>query len=84
MGLAKAGGALLEKLGITQLSALIIDADKDWQAMGISSIREVAAGMQKGDLALFDGAGIVILSPGPIGTILTTQGLGALPIWSHP
>jgi len=86
--LAYVGGYVmsLEELGggITRLSELIIDADKNWQAMGISNIREVAAAMQKGDLALFDGVGIVIFSPGPIGTILTTQGLGADPIWSHP
>ncbi len=76
--------SLLTKGGITRLSELIIDADKDWLAFGIPNIEEVAAGMQKGDMAIFDVAGIVIFSPGPIGTILTTQGLGALPIWSHP
>ncbi len=76
--------SLLIKGGITRLSELIIDADKDWLTFGISNIEEAAAGMQKGDMAIFNGAGIVIFSPGPIGTILTTQGLGALPIWSHP
>ncbi len=85
MGMAKVGGCLLEKVGgITKLSELTIDADKDWLAFGILNIEEVAAGMQKGDMALFDGTTIVIFSPGPIGTILTTQGVGALPIWSHP
>ena len=84
MGLAKNGGALLERLGINQLSLLIIDADKDWQAFGIENIREVAAGMTHGDLILSNGAAIVALTPGAIGMILTTQGLGALPIWSHP
>jgi hypothetical protein len=84
VGLAKAGGCLLEKVGgITKLSELTIDADKDWLTFGITNIKEVAAGMQKGDLPFFDGAGIAILVPGPIGTMLTTQGLGADPIWSY-
>lgn len=83
MGLAKAGGCLLEKLGITQLSGLIIDADKDWLVFGITDIEEVAAGMTKGDLIFFDGVRLVRLSPGPIGQMLTTQGMGVDPIWSY-
>ncbi len=68
--------------GVTKLSQLLIDADKDWAAFGITDIKEVAAGMAKGDLPFFDGAVISKISPGSIGTMLTTQGLGADPIWS--
>ena len=75
--LVKGGGA-------STLSALTIDVDKDWAGKGISNIKEVAAGMQTGDMAMSDGNNITIFSPGPIGTILTTQGLGAAPVWSHP
>jgi hypothetical protein len=70
--------------GVTALSALNIDADKDWNAKGISNIAFVAAGMQVGEMCYFDGAGIVRFTPGPAGTVLTTQGLGADPTWSHP
>ncbi|MDD5510606.1 MAG: hypothetical protein PHI12_07350 [Dehalococcoidales bacterium] len=70
--------------GVTTLSALTIDADKDWVLKGISNLKEVVAGMVTGDLIQFDGVGINILSPGPIGTILTTNGIGALSTWSHP
>ena len=70
--------------GITRLSQLLIDADKNWAAYGIENIEEVAAGMARGDLPFFGGAGIVILTPGPIGTVLTTQGVGADPNFTSP
>ena len=70
--------------GITKLSELIIDADKNWQVKGISNIREAAAAMTVGDMILSNGATLVALSPGPIGFILATQGLAADPIWWHP
>ncbi len=76
--------SLLIKGGISRLSELTIDADKDWQTYGISNLASVVAGMAKGDIALFDGANIVVLTPGAPGTILTTQGMAADPIWSHP
>lgn len=68
--------------GVSALSGLTIDADKGWLAFGIENIKEVAAGMTKGDMIIFDGAGIARISPGAIGTKLTTQGMGADPIWS--
>ena len=75
--------SLLTKVGITRLSELIIDADKDWQAVGISNIKEVAAAMPTGNMISRNGAIVVALSPGPVGTHLTTQGIGADPNWSH-
>ena len=72
------------KPGITMLSELTIDADKDWQVMGISNIREVAAAMTRGDMILSNGGVIDALNPGSISTILITQGLGNPPIWGHP
>lgn len=84
MGLLKCGGALLIKLGVTNLSELEIDADKDWQALGIVNIAELVTGMAKGDIPVRDDAVIAALSPTPgsIGKKLTSQGPGALPIWS--
>ena len=84
MGLAKQGGPLLEKLGIDRLSELTIDADKNWQAMGISNIRELAAGMIKGNMLTHDGAVIDILTPGSPGLILTSDGPGNPLVWGHP
>ncbi len=81
MGLSKRGGALLVKLGITRLSELVVDADKDWQEKGIHNIGAVAASMVRGDLAFSDGTGIVRHSPGPIATILMSRGEVALPMW---
>ncbi|HUT67832.1 MAG TPA: hypothetical protein VMW86_04695, partial [Dehalococcoidales bacterium] len=69
--------------GIRLLSELIIDADKDWEAMGISNIRELAAGMVKGDLAMANGIILAALNPGPTGSMLFSQGAGADLIWSY-
>ncbi len=68
--------------GITKLSQLTIDADKDWVAMGISNIKEVVAGMATGDIIYRDGNKIQKLIPGPVGTQLKTKGPGQNPIWS--
>ena len=36
--------------GITKLSELTIDADKDWQQKGITNIKEIASSMAQGDM----------------------------------
>ena len=56
--------SLLLKGGISKLSELEIDADKDWQTKGISNIREIVQGMGIGDAVQHDGARLVKLSPG--------------------
>ncbi len=84
MGLKRMGGPLLERTGITRLSELIIDADKNWQAQGISNIEELAAAMDIGDLLSHNGAVIVRLVPGAPGTLLTSAGAGNPLTWSHP
>lgn len=43
--------SLLVKAGITRLSELIIDADKDWQAKEIRNLKAIVAGMVQGDIA---------------------------------
>jgi len=83
MGLAKKGGALLEKMP-KKLSELPIDADKDWETFGITNMKELAAGMNKGDLAISDGAKLAVLTPGSIGTNLITHDWGNLPTWGYP
>ncbi len=70
--------------GITKLSQLTIDADKDWQLKGISNIKEVVLGMTTGDVVYHDGTRLVKLSPGVTGTQLKTKGAGANPIYGYP
>ena len=67
--------------GITKLSELIIDADKVWADKGISSIKELAAGMVKGDILVHDGTRIARLAAGIPNTVLTSGGTLTLPSW---
>lgn len=68
--------------GITKLSELQIDADKNWNGKGISNLKWLAAGMQIGDIAVFDGVRLIKLSPAAAGMVLTSQGPGNIPIWA--
>ena len=69
-------------IGISGLSQLAIDVDKDWQGKGITNIKELVSAMQKGDMLLRSDNFIVKISAGSIGTHLKSQGPLALPIWS--
>jgi len=73
--------SLLVKGGITSLSELIIDANKDWQAKGITNIKEIAESMAKGDLPVRGNTVLVKLSPSTIGLVLTSAGPGHIPTW---
>jgi hypothetical protein len=67
--------------GISALSQLTIDADKDWQTRGITNLKELAAAMAFGDLVARGPAGILVRIPaGPPGLFLTGAG-AALPYW---
>jgi len=69
--------------GVTTLSALTIDADKNWAGMGISNLKELALGMVQGDLIVRGGGGILIrLPPGVANTVLTSGGAGVVPTWA--
>jgi hypothetical protein len=83
VGLLKLGGNLLV-VPVKRLSQLTIDADKLWNRKGITSIAGLAAGIAKGDLLMHDGTRLIILHPGPIGTILTSAGPGSVVTWGHP
>ena len=67
--------------GITKLSELDIDADKDWQARGISNIKQVASGMAVGHILQHNGSVLESLHPGPANYVLTSQGPGHLAVW---
>lgn len=77
-------GALLTKAGITKLSELIIDTDKDWNGHVLTNCGGLASGMGKGDLLVHDGSVLVALSPGAIGHELTDGGPGHTPSWQPP
>ena len=66
--------------GISRLSELEIDTDKDWSEFGITDIAYLAVGVSKGDMPIKDI--MANLTPGTIGKPLTSQGPGALPTWS--
>ena len=67
--------------GITKLSELTIDADKNWADKGISQLKEIVPGMTAGDIVYHDGTRLVKLSPGVTGSELITLGTGHAPIW---
>lgn len=68
--------------GITKLSELIIDVDKNWLTFGITNLKELAAAMAKGDLPVRGAAILQRLTPGAIGLVLTSDGPGHLPVWA--
>ncbi|GAI95311.1 unnamed protein product, partial [marine sediment metagenome] len=70
--------------GITKISELEIDADKNWQGKGISNIKEIAEAMAIGHTAQFNGTRLLKLLPGIDQNVLTSQGAGKLVIWSSP
>lgn len=61
--------------GITKLSELIIDADKDWGTNGIANVKETTLGMVKGDMNQKNGV-LIKLSPTNHGDELTSRGVG--------
>ena len=74
--------SLLLKGGISKLSELEIDTDKDWQTRGISNIREVASGMAIGDIVQHDGVKLIQLTPGMANYVLTSEGALHLVTWA--
>ena len=76
--------SLLTKAGISRLSELQIDADKGWNGKGISSLKELALNMQRGDIIYRGLSGLVKLTPGPIGFELTSNGPGHEVEWKAP
>lgn len=73
--------ALLIK-GVTKISELEIDVDKDWNAKGISNIKAIIDAMDIGDLAEHDGTELVRRPPGAINYVLTSMGPGHALIWA--
>jgi len=74
--------SLLLKGGIRRLSELEIDANKDWQGMGITNLARVAAGMGIGHIAQHNGSILQTLAPGSLNYVMTSQGPGHLIVWA--
>ena len=74
--------SLLLKGGISKLSELEIDTDKNWQSRGITNLGGVAAGMAVGHVVQQNGSILQTLSPGPAHTVLTSEGTGHLVAWA--
>jgi hypothetical protein len=64
------------------LSEITIDVDKDWQAFGITNIKEVAANMVIGNLAQHNGSILERIANGPPGYVITSQGPGKKVVWA--
>ena len=74
--------SLLLKGGISKLSELEIDADKDWQARGITNCGGLAAGMAIGHILQHNGSILETLPPAVANYVLTSQGAGHKVIWA--
>ena len=67
--------------GVSRLSELEIDDDKNMDSFGLINLKEVVAGMGVGDIIFHDGTEIQKLSPGPLSSALVTRGLGHEPYY---
>jgi len=71
-------------IGISKLSEIEIDADKDWQAREIRNLKAIVAGMVEGDIA-YRGPGVLEKLAGEYGigyNFLHMRNTGALtPEW---
>ena len=77
-------GCFLMKGGITKLSELEIDADKDWQGYGITNLEHLASGTTKGSLLAHNGVVLEAVPAATIGHEFTSNGPGTMPSWEPP
>jgi hypothetical protein len=73
---------LITAKGITKLSQLQIDADKDWGGKGITNIRQIADGMALGHIIQHNGSILETLVPGTANYVLTSAGAGHRVAWA--
>jgi hypothetical protein len=73
---------LIVAKGITKLSQLQIDTDKDWGGKGIANIRRIAEGMAKGHVIQHNGLILESLPPGLANYVLTSAGSGQKVVWA--
>lgn len=68
--------------GITRISELDIDADKDMTLHGLFNLKEVVALMLRGDIAVKDTSQLVVVPAGAADYVLTSTGQGKIPVWA--
>lgn len=68
--------------GVTRLSELEIDADKDWQAKAITNLQAIAADMAHGDVVFRGSSVMERLAAGEPGQFLRTMGPANDPVWA--
>ena len=71
---------------VSKWSQVVIDADKDMGGFGLTDLKEIALGMNVGDILCFNAATgeLAIVSPGIISTELLTKGTTFPPVWGFP
>jgi hypothetical protein len=74
--------SLLLKGGISKLSELIIDADKNWAGKTLTNCGGLAAGMAIGHILQHNGVILQTLAPGVATHVLTSEGPGHLVTWA--
>jgi hypothetical protein len=79
--------SFLDAGGVSKWSQVTIDADKDMLGFGLSDLKELALGMNVGDMLAFNNdtgkLGIIRINP-VIGTELLTKGTVSPPVWGFP
>ncbi|BCT55333.1 hypothetical protein DHCNIT_000960 [Dehalococcoides mccartyi] len=68
--------------GVTTLSQIEIDTDKDWDAKEISNIGSIVANMTHGDIVYYNGSTLARLPAGSPGHNLQCLGPCKYPRWS--
>ena len=72
--------------GVSKWSQVVIDTDKDMGGFGLTDLKEIALGMNVGDIIAFNAATnqLAIVSPGVLSTELLTKGTKFPPVWGFP
>jgi hypothetical protein len=73
---------LVRAKGITKLSQLQIDGDKDWNGKGITNIKHIAEGMTKGHIMQHNGQVLETLPAEVAANVLTSAGPGQKVVWA--
>ena len=68
--------------GITRISELEIDADKDMTVHGLFNLKEVVAAMARGDIPVRDINQLVVVPAGSTDYVFTSTGQGKIPVWA--
>jgi len=77
----------VRKFTVNEPLVTVWDTEEDYlnsPVYGIENVKELAAGMVKGDVLYHNGTKLAIISPSSIGTNFMTHDVGADPTWEYP